>query len=209
MPFTNQVQQNSVNKCLYGNSLTVMNSIKNMVSGIRLDLQDLSQDGFKRVFTHVDQLSVKQAVDKVGIDKFIEKCARMAAISGAISGGGGLITVAVGIPLDLVNLVSQQIRVTLGIIYYTRGAYEITFDEFLSIMAAALQVEAGIAITKSVLERGSERMLLRMGTKTATRLIPIVGGAIGGVTNYLFIKRMAQSIKRMQPQYQALTIHVE
>ena len=186
-----------------------MNSVKNMVSSIRLNIDDASQDGFKKLFTHVDQLSVKQGVDKMGLDKFIERCARIAALSGAISGGGGIITVAVGIPLDLVNLVTQQIRVTLGIIYYTRGAYEITFDEFLSIMAAALQVEAGIAITKNILERGSERMLLRMGTKTATRLIPIIGGAIGGATNYMFIKRMANSIKRMQPQFQQLTIHVE
>ncbi|MFI5162620.1 MAG: hypothetical protein ACHQHN_15180 [Sphingobacteriales bacterium] len=186
-----------------------MNSIKNMVSAIRLNIDDVSQDGFKKLFTHVDQLSVKRNVDKMGLDKFIEHCARMAALSGAISGGGGIITIAVGIPLDLVNLISQQIRVTLGIIYATRGAYEITFDEFLSIMAAAMQVEAGIAITKTVLEKSSEKMLLRWGSKTATRLIPIVGGAIGGATNYLFIKRMAKAVERMQSRYQPLTIHVE
>lgn len=186
-----------------------MSNLKNMVSSIRLNIDDASQDGFKRLFTHVDQLSVKRNVDKMGLDKFIEHCARMAALSGAVSGGGGIITIAVGIPLDLVNLVSQQIRVALGIIYSARGAYEITFDEFLSIMAAALQVEAGIAITKTVLERSSEKMLLRLGTKTATRLIPIVGGAIGGATNYLFIKRMAKAVKRLQPQYQPVMIHVE
>ena len=180
-----------------------------MVSSIRLDLEDRSQEGFKKLFTHVDQLSVKQSVDKMGLDKYIEHCARMAALSGAISGGGGVFTIAVGIPLDLVNLITQQIRVTLGIIYYARGAYEITFDEFLSIMAAALQVEAGVAITKNVLERFSERMMMRLGTKTASRLIPIIGGAIGGATNYMFVKRMAQSVKRMQPRYQPLTIHVE
>jgi len=186
-----------------------MNSLKNMVSGIRLDLEDLSQDGFKKLFTHVDQLGVKQSVDKMGLDKFIERCARMAAVSGVASGAGGAFTMIIGIPLDLVNLVTQQIRVTLGIIYYTRGAYVITFDEFLSIMAAALQVEAGIAITKNILERGSERVLLRFGTKTAGRLIPVIGAAISGGTNYLFIKRMAESVKRMQPRFQPLTIHVE
>lgn len=186
-----------------------MNTLGNMVSSIRLDLDNISQNGFKRLFTHVDQLSVKQQVDRMGLDKFIEHCARMAAVSGAVAGSGGLFTVALGIPLDLVNLVSQQIRVTLGIIYCTRGAYEITFDEFLSIMATALQVEAGIAITKNILERGSERVMLRLGTKTAGRLIPVVGAAIGGATNYLFIKRMATSIKRMQPQFAPLTIHID
>jgi len=187
----------------------IMSKVGNIVSSIRLEVQDLQQDGFKKLFTNVDQLRVKQSVDRMGLDKFIEHCARMAAVSGAISGGGGIFTVAVGIPLDLVNLVSQQIRVSLGIIYHSRGAYEITFDEFLSIMAAALQVEAGVAITKNILERVSERMMMRLGTKTASRLIPIVGGAIGGATNYLFVKRMAESIKRMQPRYQPLTIHIE
>jgi hypothetical protein len=52
-------------------------------------------------------------------------------------------------------------------------------------------------------------MLLRLGSKTATRLIPIVGGVIGGVTNYMFIKRMADSVKRMQPRYEALTVHLD
>ncbi len=133
----------------------------------------------------------------------------MSATTGLISGGGGALIMAIGIPFDLLNTVTQQIRVTLGIIYHSRGTYQVGFDEFLSIMAAALQVEAGIAITKNVLERSAERMLVRMGSKTATRLIPVVGGIISGTTNYLFIKRMAESIKRMQPRYEALTVHVE
>jgi len=29
-------------------------------------------------------------------------------------------------------------------------------------------------------------------------LIPVVGAAIGGTTNYLFIKRMAKQVKKMQ-----------
>jgi hypothetical protein len=116
---------------------------------------------------------------------------------------------AIGIPFDLLNMITQQIRVTLGIIYYNRGTYQIGFDEFISIMAAAMQVEAGIVITKNILERGAERMLLRLGSKTATRLIPVVGGIIGGVTNYMFIKRMADSVKRMQPRYEALTVHLD
>ncbi|HZX57197.1 MAG TPA: hypothetical protein VFE54_00670, partial [Mucilaginibacter sp.] len=62
-----------------------MSNLKNMVSAIRLNIDDVSQDGFKRLFTHVDQLSVKRNVDKMGLDKFIEHCARMAAVSGAIS----------------------------------------------------------------------------------------------------------------------------
>jgi hypothetical protein len=186
-----------------------MRTIKNTISGIRLSLDDLQQDSFKKLFTHIDQLGVKQGVDKMGLDKFIEHCARMSAASGAISGGGGAFTMVIGIPFDLLNMVTQQIRVTLGILYYHRGTYQVDFDEFLSIVAAALQVDAGIAITKNVLERGAERMMLRIGTKTAGRLIPVVGAVIGGATNYLFIKRMAESVKRLQPRYETLAVHLE
>jgi len=186
-----------------------MDTLNNTLSNIRTGFEDLQQDTFKRIFTHIDQLGVKQGVDKMGLDKFIEQCARLSGITGVISGSGGALTMAVGIPFDLLNMITQQIRVTLGIIYYNRGTYQIGFDEFLSIMAAALQVEAGIAITKNILERGAERVLVRMGSKTATRLIPVVGAVISGATNYLFIKRMAESIKRMQPRYEALTVHLE
>ena len=139
-----------------------MNTINNTITNLRNTFDDLQQDGFKRIFTHIDQLGVKQGVDRMGLDKFIEQCARLSATTGAIAGGGGVLTMAVGIPFDFLNMMTQQIRVTLGIIYYSRGTYQIGFDEFISIMAAALQVEAGIAITKNVLERGAEMMMVKM-----------------------------------------------
>jgi hypothetical protein len=203
------VQQLLANGVITTTAFTIMSTINNTITNIRNTFDDLQQDSFKKLFTHIDQLGVKQGVDKLGLDRFIEKCARLSATTGAIAGGGGAITMAVGIPFDFLNMMAQQIRVTLGIIYYSRGTYQIGFDEFLSIMAAALQVEAGISITKNVLERGAEKMMVRMGSRTATRLIPVVGAVIGGATNYLFIKRMAESIKRMQPRFQPLTVHLE
>ena len=186
-----------------------MDTLKQTISNIRLSFDDLQQDTFRKVFTNIDQLGIKQGVDKLGLERFIEQCARLSATTGVISGGGGALTMAIGIPFDLINMLTQQIRVTLGIFYYNRGTYQITFDEFVSIMAAAMQVEAGIVITKNILERGAERMLLRLGTKTASRLIPVVGAVIGGATNYLFIKRMAETVKRMQPRLQPLTVHLD
>jgi hypothetical protein len=186
-----------------------MEILNNTISNIKFRFEDIQQDTFKRLFTHIDQLGIKQGVDKLGLDRFIEQCARLSATTGIISGGGGALTMAIGIPFDFLNMMTQQIRVTLGIIYYCRGTYQVNFDEFLSIMAAALQVEAGIAITKNILERSAEKIMIRMGSKTAGRLIPIVGGVIGGTTNYLFIKRMAESVKKMQPRFQPLTVHLE
>lgn len=186
-----------------------MDTLKQTISNIRLGFDDLQQDAFRKIFTNIDQLGIKQGVDKLGLERFIEQCARLSATTGVISGGGGALTMAIGIPFDMLNMLTQQVRVTLGIMYYNRGSYHITFDEFVAIMAAAVKVDAGIEITKSLLERGSERMLLRMGSKTAARLIPVVGAVISGTTNYLFIKRMAESVKKLQPRFQPVTVHID
>jgi hypothetical protein len=186
-----------------------MEMLNNLRSNIRFKLEDLSQDTFKSLFVRIDQLGVKQGVDKMGLDRYVEQCARLAATTGAISGGGGVLTMAIGIPIDLLNMITQQFRVTLGIIYYYRGSYNMNFDEFISILAAVFQVEAGVTITKAIMERIAEKMMVRLGSKTAGRLIPVVGAVIGGTTNYMFIKRVADSVKKLHRNYASLTIHVD
>jgi hypothetical protein len=165
---------------------------------IKLQAQKLSHEGFKQIFEHIDQFNIKKGVDKLGLDKFIEQCACLAAGSGVISGSGGIITMMVGIPMDFVNLITQQFRVTMAIMYYNRGSYEIGFEEFMSLIATSLKVEAGITLTKTMMEGIAEKMLMILGTRTAERLVPVVGAVIGGTANYLFIKRMALSVKKMQ-----------
>jgi hypothetical protein len=39
-----------------------------------------------------------------------------------------------------------------------------------------------------------------LGTRTAERLVPVVGAVIGGTANYLFIKRMADSMKELHEE---------
>jgi hypothetical protein len=167
---------------------------------IKFQAQKLSQEGFKQIFDHIDQLKIKKGVDKMGLDKFIEQCAYLAAGSGVISGSGGVFTMIAGIPLDFANLVAQQFRVTMAIMYYNKGSYQISFEEFMSLIATSLKVEAGVTLSKTVMEGVAEKMLLMLGTRTAERLVPVVGAAIGGTTNYLFIKRMARLVKEMQGQ---------
>jgi len=158
----------------------------------------LSEKGFKQIFDRINQLSIKNGVDKIGIDKFIEQCAYLAAGSGVISGTGGMLTMVVGVPLDFVNLITQQFRVTMAIMYNVRGSYHVGFEEFMQFIATSLKVEAGVTLTKTMLEGIAEKLLMILGTRTAERLIPVVGAVIGGTANYLFIKRMAESVKKLQ-----------
>src|ERR1700712_3160888 len=121
---------------------------KKLGADIKLQAQKLSQVGFKQIFDRIDQLGIKKGVDKMGLDKFIEQCAYLAAGSGVISGSGGLITMIIGVPMDFVNLITQQFRVTMAIMYYNKGSYEIGFEEFMRLIATSLKVEAGVTLTK-------------------------------------------------------------
>lgn len=105
---------------------------------------------------------------------------------------------AIGVPLDMINLLAQQFRVTLGIAYKATGSYKIEFDDFIVLVAATLKIDAQMAITKNVLEEVAEKLILNAGSKTARRLVPIVGAVIGGSVNYLFIKRMAGNALKSQ-----------
>ena len=159
----------------------------------------LSHNGFKQIFDHIDQLSIKKGVDTMGLDKFINQCAYLAAGSGAVSGTGGFITMMIGMPVDFVNLVTQQFRVTMAVMYYHKGSYKIGFEDFMNLVATSFKIEAGIAVSKTMMETVAEKMLLAFGAKAARRLIPVVGAIIGGTANYMFVKRMAEKVKELYP----------
>jgi len=117
-----------------------------------------------------------------------------------------MFTLVAGIPFDFINLITQQFRAIMGIMYYYRGTYDNGFDDFMSLVATSVRVEAGVAITKSMMEGIAERMLMILGTRTAERLVPVVGAVIGGTANYLFIKRMAEQVKRMQKDFVVIEV---
>jgi hypothetical protein len=177
-----------------------MNSLKfsKLRSDIKAQSKKLAHEGFRQIFDRIDQLNIKRGVDQLGLDKFIEQCAYLAAGSGVVSGSGGVLTAVIGIPVDFLNLITQQFRVTMAIMYYNRGSYEIDYEEFMSLVAASLKVEAGVAVTKTIMENVAEKLLMILGTRTAERMVPVVGAVIGGTANYIFIKRMAKSVKEMQ-----------
>jgi len=51
-----------------------------------------------------------------------------------------------------------------------------------------------MTITKNVMEEVAEKLLINLGSKTAERLVPVVGAVIGGAANYMFIKRVARQL---------------
>jgi hypothetical protein len=165
-------------------------------AGFKESFTNLSKGGFQKIFNQIDQLGIKKGVDTMGIDKFINQCAYLAAGSGVITGAGGISTILIGVPLDIINLITQQFRVTLAVAYHNTGKYEIRFDDFFRIVASSLKVDTGMTITKNIMEEVAEKLMINIGSKTAERLVPVVGAVIGGAANYFFIKKVADTLRK-------------
>ena len=167
---------------------------------VRTDIQgsfkQLAAGGFKQIFNQIDQLNIKKGVDAMGIDKFTNQCALLAAGSGLITGVGGVGTMLIGTPLDVINIITQQFRVTLAISYHNTGKYKISFDDFFKIVASSVKADAKLAISKNIMEEVAEKILMNLGSKLIRRLVPVAGGVIGGTINYLFIKGLANELRK-------------
>jgi hypothetical protein len=147
---------------------------------------------------NLDELKVKEQVDKKGIDGFINYCAGLAAATGAAAGIGGGITLVLGVPADVANTIAQQFRVTLGVIYHRTGRYSLSFEEFIKIVAVSLGVEIG---TQGVLlgvnyiaKQVATEIVKRLTAQTAGRIIPVVGAVVGGGMNFAFIKALGKTL---------------
>jgi hypothetical protein len=157
----------------------------------------LTQNGFRKVFNSINQYGIKKGVDELGLDGYIKHCARVAASTGAITGVGGATSMILGLPIDLFNNLTQQFRVTLAVIYDRRGTYAISFEVFMSVVAVSVGLEAGLIATRTLLENIAERLVIRLGASAAGRLVPVVGAFVGGTANYLFIRGIGASMKKL------------
>lgn len=164
----------------------------------KLILEKLADKGFKKAFDSIDKNAVKKEVDEKGLDKFISHCALLAGGTGAMSGLGGPMTMMLGIPADIINNIIQQFRVTLAVIYSRSGSIEIEFTEFMKIVRISLGVDVEMIMTRSIMVTIAEKVLLLMKGKITRRLLPVIGAVVGASTNYMFIKRIGESVKKME-----------
>ncbi|WP_375495825.1 GUN4 domain-containing protein [uncultured Nostoc sp.] len=152
---------------------------------------------FQKIFESINQFEIKNKVDKMGIDGFINQCALLAGATGAASGFGGFTTMIVGVPFDVINNVLQQFRVTLGVIYYKKGVYNVSFAELIKIVGVSIGVEVGATLTKSVMISIANKIIVQLSASTAGKALPFLGSVIGGSVNYGFVKAIGAAVKRI------------
>ncbi|MDZ8183425.1 MAG: hypothetical protein RMX96_00990 [Nostoc sp. ChiSLP02] len=162
-----------------------------------MNTEDLLVNSFRQVFENMNKEGIKDSIDKNGIDRFISDCALLAATTGAASGFGGFSTMIVGVPVDVINNVIQQFRVTLGVIYHKKGVYKVSFSQFMKIVGVSLGVEIGASLTKSVMIAIANKILVRLSASSAGKAVPFLGAVIGGSVNYGFIRAIGSAVKRI------------
>jgi hypothetical protein len=162
-----------------------------------MDKTTLLSESFKKAFESINQFEVKKGVDEMGIDGFINHCATLAAATGAASGFGGFATMFVGLPVDVINNVIQQFRVTLGVIYHKRGVYKVSFTQLMTIVGVSIGVEVGATLTKSIMISIANKILARLSVSVAGKAVPFLGAVVGGTVNYGFIKFIGKAVKQI------------
>jgi hypothetical protein len=153
---------------------------------------------------NLDEMKIKEQVDKKGINSYINYCAGLAATTGAVAGVGGAATLVLGIPADVANTIAQQFRVTLAVIYHRTGNYSVSFEEFMKIVAVSLGVEIGaqgvLFGVNYIVKQVAAELAKRLTARTVGRIIPLVGGVVGGGINFAFIKALGKTLLGLDDQ---------
>lgn len=167
-------------------------------AGANMGIDQKLVEQMQHVFEALDAEKIKAAVDKKGLDSVINEAATLAAITGAVAGLGGPITMIVGIPVSVVNTVAQQFRVTMAVIYVKKGRVTPSFNDFMKIVALSLGVEVGIGVTSAVLVNVAGQILARLGASSIGAFIPVFGAVVGGGANYAFIRSVGATLKKLE-----------
>ncbi|MCD2256147.1 EcsC family protein [Agrilactobacillus fermenti] len=149
------------------------------------------------------------------IKALVNQSRLLTATTGAVTNFGGLLTIPVSLPTELVTTLFVNIRV-IGSIAYLRG-YELTDPKVRALMLAALAGNSGIDHFKQALIKSSTRYLqgrlnqaffdkvtaqlshflfkqFSINAATATvKIIPVVSAAIGGVTEAISTTAVAKA----------------
>ena len=177
--------------------------------------------GIESAYELAEEYRDKYGVDK-GIDKLITVQLTKCGTSGFLSGLGGIMTLPIAIPANVSSVIFIQLRM-IAAIAHLRG-YDLKSDEVRTFVYTALTgkaatdilknagIQVGNKITINLVKKIPGEVILRINRAVGMRLvtkfgekgvmnlgkmIPLVGGVIGGAFDVASTKTIAEVTKSM------------
>ncbi|MFT3994267.1 MAG: EcsC family protein [Dysgonomonas sp.] len=144
------------------------------------------------------------------VDSLIKWQVAKAATSGFVTGLGGMITMPIAIPANIASVIYLQIRMIAAIAYM--GGHDIQSDKVRSLIyismvgngAKELVKDLGIKTSERLLTKTIERVSVKLATKigekgvsSLTKVIPVLGGVVGGSFDGVSTKIVGKVAKRI------------
>jgi hypothetical protein len=200
-----------------------MNISQNTLSNILDNCYDVALKGLpktKSCYDFASEYTQKYSSTEEAIDKFIKWQIRKCTTSGFLTNLGGVVTLPVAIPANLTSVWYIQLRMIATIA--TMSGYNPSDDEVQTLAYLCLTgtsiaqickeagIQVGQKITVKVIEKiptefiykinriAMQRLITKFGTTGAINLgkmVPLVGGTIGGTFDYISTKAIAAKAK--------------
>ncbi len=176
----------------------------------------------KSVEELAEEYQGKYKTTEIAIDELVKNQIKKCGTSGFLTGLGGLITLPVAIPANISSVIYVQLRM-IATIAYLRG-YDPKDDAVQTMAYLCLVDEAAVEIVKQVgIKVGNRvaintikkmpgavltkinqkvgmRLLTKFGTKgiiNLVKVVPVVGGVIGGGFDVVSTQQIAKQAKKM------------
>jgi len=137
------------------------------------------------------------ASDEETLNRVIRSECRVAGYLGFLTGLGGLVTLPVTLPIDILTSIKSQ-RGLVEYIFETQGVGQRALDKAktLALIFGTRQAsQMGVKFAVSLAVKNAPQILFKA--------VPIVGGVIGFVTSYLSTQSVAKYAKRTFSRYRS------
>lgn len=178
--------------------------------------------GQLNIYQLADDYRSKSKNNEEAIDKIIKWHTTQATVTGAVTGLGGVLTLPISLPADLVGCLAIQLRM-IGAIAVLRG-YDLSDDKvrtlaFVCLVGSSANdllketgLKVGLKMTEKLIEKIPGKVLIKINQKVGfrlvtkggskgminlTKMIPLVGSPISGGFNFVETKAVAKAAKNI------------
>lgn len=123
--------------------------------------------------------------------------------SGFLGGVGGLVTMSFLIPANMASVLYIQIRMVAAIAYM--GGYDLNNDKVKSMIffclagngVKELAKETSIRVSTGLAQKAGQKMITKVGGKSLSKAIPLMGGIVGGAFDALSTKMLGNVARKI------------